>query len=167
MALTMLAAVLEQAGHRVHLLDANAAARRRSTDEIVDEATRIRPDIIGVTLLTPLVKEAYRLASSLRTCGAKLIAGGHLRVNANKVHKPAQAVGAGDVLTFPQGRRIRVIKVLALGERRGPAPEAQALYEDLSPADDTPPANPRFEGKGRPSGKDRRNARLFDPFQLE
>ncbi|HUT95023.1 MAG TPA: radical SAM protein [Thermoguttaceae bacterium] len=76
MALTMLAAVLEEAGHQVHLLDANAAARRRSTAQIVDEATRIRPDVIGVTLLTPLVKEAYRLASSLKACGAKLIAGG-------------------------------------------------------------------------------------------
>lgn len=102
-----------------------------------------------------------------RTLAAKVVAGGHLRLNAAKVHKPAQAVGPGDVLTFPQGTRIRVVKVVALGERRGPAPEAQALYEDLTPASDPQPANPRFEGKGRPSGKDRRNARLFDPSQLD
>lgn len=76
MALSMLAAVLENAGHRVHLLDANAANRRRTTDEIVDEAVKLAPDFIGVTLLTPLVKEAYRLALRLRGCGAKLIAGG-------------------------------------------------------------------------------------------
>jgi len=76
MALTMLAAVLEGAGYGVHLLDANATCRRLTTAQIVDEAARIRPDIIGVTLLTPLVKEAYRLASSLRSRGAKLIAGG-------------------------------------------------------------------------------------------
>jgi len=76
MALMMLAAVLEKAGHQVHLLDANGAGRRRTTAEIVEEAASIRPDIIGVTLLTPLVKEAYRLASNLRGCGAKLIAGG-------------------------------------------------------------------------------------------
>ena len=76
MALTMLAAELEKAGHRVHLLDANAAAKRRTTEEIVEEAREIRPDVIGVTLLTPLVKEAYWLAKSLRSCSVKLIAGG-------------------------------------------------------------------------------------------
>ena len=76
MALMMLAAVLEKAGHHVHLLDANGAGRRRTTADIVEEAARLRPDVIGVTLLTPLVKEAYQLASSLRGCGVKLIAGG-------------------------------------------------------------------------------------------
>ena len=54
-----------------------------------------------------------------------------------KAHQP---VKAGDVLTFPLGHHIRVIKVLDPGIRRGPAPEAQALYEDLSP----PP--PRTKG---------------------
>lgn len=103
-----------------------------------------------------------------RGLATKLIAGGHLRLNADKVHKPAQALGPGDVLTFPQGRRIRVVRVLALSQRRGPAPEAQALYEDLSPqAPEPAPAAPRYEGKGRPSGKDRRKARLFDPSQLD
>ncbi len=102
-----------------------------------------------------------------RGLAAKVISGGHLRVNAAKVHKPAQGVAPGDVLTFAQGRRIRVVKVLALSERRGPAPEAQALYEDLSPASGPTPASPRYDGKGRPSGKDRRNARLFDPSQLD
>ena len=37
----------------------------------------------------------------------------------------------GDVLTFPQGQTIRVVRVLALGIRRGPASEAQALYEEI------------------------------------
>jgi ribosome-associated heat shock protein Hsp15 len=102
-----------------------------------------------------------------RGLASKLISAGHLRVNGTKVHKPAQSVGPGDVLTFAQARRVRVVKLLALSERRGPAPEAQALYEDLSPAPDPTPANPRFDGGGRPSGKDRRKARLFDPSQLE
>jgi ribosome-associated heat shock protein Hsp15 len=102
-----------------------------------------------------------------RALAARLVSGGHLRVNAAKVHKPAQAVGPGDVLTFPQGRRVRVVKVLGLAERRGPAPEAQALYDDLTPPADPAPPAPRFEGRGRPSGKDRRNARLYDPGQLD
>ncbi|MEN6448878.1 MAG: radical SAM protein [Thermoguttaceae bacterium] len=76
MGLMMLAAVLEKAGHRVHLLDANAANRRLSTEQIVEMAAEMRPDVIGVTLVTPLIREAYRLAAALRPCGAKLIAGG-------------------------------------------------------------------------------------------
>ena len=46
-------------------------------------------------------------------------------------------VGEGDTLTFPQGGRIRLIRVVALGTRRGPAGEAQALYIDLDGPDAT------------------------------
>ena len=91
-----------------------------------------------------------------RSLAAKLVSGGHLRVNGAKIAKPAHAVGPGDVLTFPQGRQIRVVRILALGERRGPAPEAQALYEDLTEVKDDVPRAPRYEGEGRPSGRDRR-----------
>jgi anaerobic magnesium-protoporphyrin IX monomethyl ester cyclase len=76
MGMLMLAAVLEKAGHQVRLLDANAANHRLTTDEIVEIAAAMQPDVIGITLVTPLIKEAYRLASALRTCGAKLICGG-------------------------------------------------------------------------------------------
>jgi ribosome-associated heat shock protein Hsp15 len=47
------------------------------------------------------------------------------------VTKPHYRVRPGDVLTFAQGHDIRIIRILALGERRGPAPEARALYEDI------------------------------------
>jgi anaerobic magnesium-protoporphyrin IX monomethyl ester cyclase len=76
MGMLMLAAVLERAGHEVRLLDANAAGRKRTRAEIVKIAADMRPDVIGMTLVTPLVKEAYQLASELRGCGAKLLAGG-------------------------------------------------------------------------------------------
>lgn len=102
-----------------------------------------------------------------RGLATKLIAGGHLRVNSEKVAKPAHGVGPGDVLTFPQARRIRVIRITSLSDRRGPAPEAQTLYEDLTPPEEKRPPAPRFEGKGRPTGKDRRNARLYDPTRLD
>jgi len=46
------------------------------------------------------------------------------------------------VLTFAQGRRIRLIRVQALSERRGPAGEAQELYTDLDPQPDDPAASP-------------------------
>lgn len=102
-----------------------------------------------------------------RGLATKIIAAGHLRLNSEKVSKPAQQIGPGDVLTFSQGSRIRVVKILALSERRGPAPEAQTLYEDLSPPPDPTPRAPGFDGKGRPSGKDRRNARAHGPSPLE
>jgi ribosome-associated heat shock protein Hsp15 len=56
---------------------------------------------------------------------------GHLRLNAQRCKKPGHGVVVGDVLTFPQGGQIRVVRVLALAQRRGPATVAQALYCDL------------------------------------
>jgi len=102
-----------------------------------------------------------------RGLAAKVISSGHLRVNGDKAPKPARSVAPGDVLTFPQGHRIRVVKIVALSARRGPAPEAQALYEDMTPETPEAPKNPAYDGKGRPSGKDRRNAREIGRSQLE
>ena len=68
-----------------------------------------------------------------RTAAADMIAEGYLRLNGTHCTKPGHAVAQGDVLTFPQGNQIRVVRVLALGIRRGPFAEAQALYLDLAP----------------------------------
>ncbi|MCI5111176.1 MAG: RNA-binding S4 domain-containing protein [Marivita sp.] len=94
-----------------------------------------------------------------RSLAAKVVSGGKLRVNGQPISKPAYMVSALDVLTFPQANDVRVIKVLAMGERRGPAPEAQQLYEDLDPPKPREAVIeqvPRFDGKGRPTKKDRR-----------
>lgn len=92
-----------------------------------------------------------------RGLATKVVAGGKLRVDGAHVTKPAFALRPGMVLTFPQGHQVRVVRVEAMATRRGPAPEAQALYTDLTPATETDvPENPRFEGKGRPTKKDRR-----------
>lgn len=69
-----------------------------------------------------------------RSLAVAMLAGGVARLNGQRVSKPGALVAAGDVLTFPQGDRIRVVRVLALGLRRGPAAEAQALYQDLDAA---------------------------------
>lgn len=68
-----------------------------------------------------------------RSLAAKVCASGAVRVAGAPVTKAHHAVKPGDVLTFPQGRHIRVIRVTALGSRRGPAEEARTLYEDLVP----------------------------------
>ncbi|MEM7597759.1 MAG: RNA-binding S4 domain-containing protein [Pseudomonadota bacterium] len=105
-----------------------------------------------------------------RSLSAKTVSGGHVRVNSLKVAKPASLVGPGDVLTFPQARIIRVVRIVACGDRRGPAPEAQGLYEDLSPPapkPEAPPKAPKFEGKGRPTKRDRRKLDIGRPDRLE
>lgn len=96
-----------------------------------------------------------------RTMAAELCADGRVRISGRVVNKPSQAVKVGDVLTFPLGPHIRVIEVKALGARRGPAPEAQALYADLSPPqprakEDRPEIGAREPGAGRPTKADRR-----------
>ena len=100
-----------------------------------------------------------------RSLATTLAASGRLRLNGVIVAKAHQQVKAGDVLTFPLGPHIRVIKVLQPGSRRGPAPEAQGLYEDLSPPpartsrENLPPGGepPRREaGSGRPTKRERR-----------
>jgi ribosome-associated heat shock protein Hsp15 len=98
-----------------------------------------------------------------RTLAAKSVGAGHVRVNRRVVTKPNHAVHPGDVLTFPLGPHIRVIEISALGERRGPASEAQQLYTDLDPpqrrglSGDAPiSAGVRDPGSGRPTKRDRR-----------
>ncbi len=100
-----------------------------------------------------------------RTLAARHCLAGHVRVNGTRVAKAHVSVTPGDVLTFAAGSRIRVIRVAALGTRRGPAPEAQALYVDLDPpvaavardAGSSPAAVARRDpGAGRPTKADRR-----------
>jgi len=55
--------------------------------------------------------------------------GGKVRLNGVRVEKPAQMLKPGDILTLGRGSEIVALRVLALAERRGPAPEAQRLYE--------------------------------------
>ncbi len=127
---------------------------------------------MSATPITPgvVTPEAIRLDKWLwqarffrsRTLAAKLCASGAVRVSHVKVRKPHHLVKAGDVLTFPLGRHIRVIQILALGARRGPAPEARTLYQDLSPPQPRirgaiPPRSAvREAGAGRPTKADRR-----------
>lgn len=91
-----------------------------------------------------------------RALAARQIGAGHVRVNGRHAQKPARPVGPGDVVTFAQAGRIRVVRIEALGTRRGPAPEAQKLYSDLSETREDVPANPRHQGRGRPGKRDRR-----------
>lgn len=61
---------------------------------------------------------------------------GVIRLNGHRVEKSSVDVEPGDVLTLPKGREVVVVRVIGLAERRGPASEAQRLYEILT---ETPP----------------------------
>jgi ribosome-associated heat shock protein Hsp15 len=87
--------------------------------------------------------------------------GGKVDVN-DEAAKPARRVRAGDLvsITLPRGRR-RILKIAALGDRRGSAEVARGLFEDL-----TPPEPPRLRlapppwrppGTGRPTKRERRD----------
>ncbi len=104
-----------------------------------------------------------------RTLAGKLCQSGKLRLNREKVTKAHAQVRPGDVLTFPMGLHVRVVRIAALGTRRGPAPKAATLYEDLAPP--TPetrmpsrsgPRSQRAPGTGRPTKAQRR---ALDRFQ--
>lgn len=62
-----------------------------------------------------------------------MVSRGKVRLNSRPVRKPAAAVGPGDTLTLVQGREVRVVRITAIPERRGPAPEAAACYEEIDP----------------------------------
>ncbi len=73
-----------------------------------------------------------RLTKS-RSIAHTLVETGHVRRNGTRVLRASQAVAAGDVLTVPLGAGVRIIEILALPVRRGPATEAQACYRTLDP----------------------------------
>ena len=98
-----------------------------------------------------------------RTLAARVVADGRVRLNRRPVAKSHGTVKPGDVLTFPQARDIRVVRVIDCGSARRPAAEARRLYEDLAPPGAvTDPVAERERGGGRPT-KARRRA--FDKLR--
>ena len=71
-----------------------------------------------------------RLAPT-RVAAQGQIALGHIRLNGRRVERSSHAIRIGDVLTLPAADRVRVIEIVALPHRRGPALEAQACYRTL------------------------------------
>jgi len=95
-----------------------------------------------------------------RTLAAAACAGGKVDVNDHAV-KASRAVRPGDHLTIGQPRIRRIIRVVALADRRGSGADAARLYEDLTPPPPprelrTPPPGYRPPGAGRPTKRERR-----------
>ena len=77
-----------------------------------------------------------------RALAAAYVGKGRIRLgdgpHSRRIEKPSAAVRPGDTLTFPLRNRIVSLKVIALGERRGPADEARALYQLVDEQEDAP-----------------------------
>lgn len=66
-----------------------------------------------------------------RTLAQAIIGEGRVRVDGKRVDKPSEEVRVGSVIALPLYDRIRILRVLALPARRGPAAEARSCYEEI------------------------------------
>ena len=71
---------------------------------------------------------------------AALVALGSIRINRQPTEKAHARLRVGDVLTIPVRGTVRVLTVLSLAHRRGPATEARTLYRDITEDNDSPRA---------------------------
>jgi ribosome-associated heat shock protein Hsp15 len=74
-----------------------------------------------------------RLAKS-RTLAQSLVEAGHIRIDGKRALKPSETVRVGSIVALPLRGEVRILRVLALPARRGPASEARSCYEELSEA---------------------------------
>ena len=105
----------------------------------------------------------YARVAKTRTLASSLVQNGKVRVNRERTGKPGHAVRVDDVITVAVHGRIRVLRVVDPGKRRGPAVEAAQLFEDLSPpavahgrTDGAEPNDAGQAGGPRPTKKERR-----------
>ena len=106
-----------------------------------------------------------------RSMASAAVAGGKVHVNGTRA-KPAKGVQPGDRIRVRVGPYEHDVIVRALADRRGPAKVAAALYEETSASREARlrlaeqlrlAPSVRYEGRGRPTKKDRRDLERFNP----
>jgi ribosome-associated heat shock protein Hsp15 len=104
-----------------------------------------------------------------RSLATEAVDGGKVEINGQRA-KPAKLVGPGDEVRVRVGQALHVLRVLDVGERRGPASVAQSLYEETEESrrereklgEQHRLAAQSFAfDEGRPSKRDRREIRKF------
>jgi len=90
----------------------------------------------------------YARVAKTRTLASGLVTDGKVRVNRQKISKPAHGVRVGDVVTVSVSRGVRVLKIEGTGTRRGPAKEACLLYDEIVPL----PSGQTSAGSAKVSG---------------
>jgi ribosome-associated heat shock protein Hsp15 len=73
-----------------------------------------------------------RLVKS-RTLAQAVIEAGHVRIDGKRIAKSSEEVRVGSTIALPLHGRVRVLRVVALPGRRGPASEARTCYEEIAP----------------------------------
>jgi ribosome-associated heat shock protein Hsp15 len=68
-----------------------------------------------------------------RTLAQAVVDEGHVRIDGKRVEKSSEEVRVGSVIAMPLHDKVRVLRVLSLPARRGPAAEARACYQELGP----------------------------------
>ena len=97
-----------------------------------------------------------------RSLATKMVRGGKVRVNGKVCKKTSTPVSAEDVLIFSRADDLLIVKIRAFALRRGPASDAQNLYEDLTPVLEKRETKKviftsnRERGAGRPTKNERR-----------
>lgn len=110
----------------------------------------------------------YARVLKTRSLASKAVQAGHIRVNRNKVTSASHGLKVDDVLTIALHSQIKVLKVEALGSRRGPAPEAALLYEDLTPIPDKSEQSKISDKTPSPERRpDKRERRQIEAFKDE
>jgi len=104
-----------------------------------------------------------------RSLATQAVDAGKVKLNGERA-KPAREIKAGDRLQIGLGEYEWTLSIVGLSLQRGPAPVAQALYQEDAEsmakrqqqiADRKLQANPAAEIKGRPTKRDRRQIRRF------
>ncbi len=83
-----------------------------------------------------------------RQLAVGLVEAGHVRINRHRLTKPGHTVAVDDVLTLSIHGQVRVLKVAACAGRRGPAPAAQLLYQDLAMSNPDGPTSQKKDASG-------------------
>jgi len=95
----------------------------------------------------------YARVTKTRTLASSLVQSGKVRINRIKADKPGASVKVDDVVTIAVHGRVRVLRVVAPGVRRGPATEAAELFEDLSPERAAPEGQAALQQSGSGPGR--------------
>ncbi len=77
-----------------------------------------------------------------RNAAQDMAEAGTLRLDGRRIERSSAQVRIGSIIAFPLRGRVRVLRVEALPRRRGPAPEAAALYQELLPGPPAPAEKP-------------------------
>lgn len=96
----------------------------------------------------------FARVAKTRTLATSLVSNGRVRVNRVRTTKPAQTVRVGDVITVSAIGGVRVLKILGGGTRRGTAPEAALLYEEIVPLQSARQAASSLDPRSQSSGTD-------------